>query len=159
MRSQSRPIRRPLSRPVSRRSVQGLLAGAVLVPLAGCDLRPDATSPTPPPPTADERLVDATAAAIRTARDVAARVPEGRALVGVHEAHLTALGAPSASASPSAPAAPAPADLRATEGGLESTLTDAATRASDGALARLLASMAASVAQHLAALPNPKASR
>jgi len=126
------------------------------VPLAGCDLRPQATTPTPPPPTADERLVEETAAAIRAARDVAAVVPEGRQLAGVHEAHLAALGAASA---PSAPADPASADLHATEAGLESALTDAAARAGDGALARLLASMASSVAQHLAVLPHPKATR
>lgn len=163
-----RSLSRPLLRPVSRRSVQGALAGAVLVPLAGCDLLPDSVAPKPPAPSADEQLVDATAAAIRAAREVAAGVPQGQALVGVHDAHLSALGASggtSASSSASSPASsPAPTpvpttDLRSAELTLEATLTDAANRAADGGLARLLASMAASVAQHVAALPAAKAAR
>ena len=44
------------------------------------------------------------------------------------------------------------ADLRAAEQALETTLTDAAARAEDGGLARLLASMAAALAQQLVVL-------
>ena len=136
-----------------------MLAGALVVPVSGCDLLPESTPATPPPPTADELLVDRVTWTVRQARDVAAAAG-AQALADVHDAHLAALGAPapsrSASASPTAsPAPPAPTgtDLRSTEVALEATLTDAATRADDGGLARLLASMAASIAQHVAVLP------
>ena len=45
--------------------------------------------------------------------------------------------------------------VRRSERGLQAALVDAADRAESGALARLLASMSASVTQHLALLPPP----
>jgi hypothetical protein len=139
------------------------------VPLTGCDLLPRPDPAEPPGPSADERLVERVAAEIRAARDLAAGVPQGRALVAAHQEHLAALGpaatpsptessaessaSSSASSSPTPGSAATPADLRTTELRLEAALTDAAGRAADGGLARLLASMAASVAQHLAVLP------
>lgn len=151
---------RSLSRPLSRRSAQGLLAGTLIVPLTGCDLLPRAERAAPPAPTADERLADRVAAAIRRARAVAAAAAGGEPLVALHDAHLTALGAAGAGTSGAASATPttgSPATLahvRSAELGLETTLTDAAARADDGGLARLLASMSAAVAQQLAVLPS-----
>ncbi|MDH2416836.1 hypothetical protein [Nocardioides sp. CER19] len=145
---------RPLSRPLTRRTVHGVLAGAIAVPLTGCDLLPESKPAPSPAPTADELLVDRVASAIRTARAAAASVPAGRSLVVVHDAHLAALGVATPSGSPTATGSPAVADLRSAEATLEATLTDAGNRADDGGLARLLASMAASIAQHLATLPS-----
>ena len=143
-----------------------MLAGAVVLPLAACDLLPRTPPVTPPAPTADELLVDHVVSAVRRARDLAGAVPGAQSLVDVHDAHLAALGAPAPTRSPSAfataaPAVPTPTAtaLRASEAALEATLTDAANRAGDGALARLLASMAASISQHLAVLPARKAPR
>lgn len=162
-----------------------MLAGAVLVPLAGCDLLPDRPAATPPPPTADELLVERATAAIRSARDAAATAG-ATAVVAVHEAHLAALGqstpgsstpgsstpgsstpgssapsgqAPSESTSPTAtPGAPA-TGLRSAELALEATLTEASLGAEDGGLARLLASMAAATAQQVAVLPGRGSAR
>ena len=165
-----RPLPRPESRPLTRRTVQGILVGTLAVPLTACDLLPRSTPATPAPPTADELLVDRIATALRAARDVAAAAPHGQPVVAVHDTHLAALGAspaapstdPStasaATPSPSATTATAP-DLRATELALQSTLTRAAGRAEDGDLARLRASMAATVAQQLAQLPTGRAAR
>ncbi|GAA1962360.1 hypothetical protein GCM10009798_22650 [Nocardioides panacihumi] len=157
---------RSLSRPLSRRSVQGMLVGAVVLPLTACDLLPQSPPVTPPAPTADELLVDRVVSAVRRARDLAAAVPGAQSLADVHDAHLAALGAPAPTGSPSAspsgaPVVPTPTAtaLHASEVALEATLTDAADRAGDGALARLLASMAASIAQHVAVLPARKATR
>jgi hypothetical protein len=141
-----------------------MLLGAAVVPLTGCDLLPRSTPAAPPPPTADEVLADGVAAALRAARDVAAAAPHGQPVVAVHDAHLAALGAAVASSAAPSPTAPAPAatpapsqDLRSTELALQKTLTEAAARAEDGELARLLASMAASVAQQLAVMPAGRA--
>jgi hypothetical protein len=151
-----------LSRPLSRRTVQGALAGTLVLPLTGCDLLPGPTPTAPPAPTSDELLVDTVTAQIRTVRGLAAAAPGAQSLVDVHDAHLGALGAPAPSGStPATPAVPppTPADLRAAEVALETTLTQAAAGADDGGLARLLASMAASTAQHVAVLSTGKAQR
>jgi hypothetical protein len=137
-----------------------MLAGAAVVPVAACDLLQDSTPEPPPAPSADELLVDRLTSAIRRTRAVAAAsAGAGRSLVAVHDAHLAALGAPapSSSTSPTATATPAPrttGQVRAAEVRLEARLTEAAGRAEDGDLARLLASMAASLAQHVAVLPG-----
>jgi hypothetical protein len=140
-----------------------MVVGAVAVPVAGCDLRPDATPAPPEPPTADELLVDRVVASLRTARDVALATPHGASVAAVHAEHLAALGAtdPSSSPSPSAPTTPPTpsAGLRATEAALQTTLAEAARSAEDGDLARLLASMAASVAQQVAVLPATRTAR
>jgi hypothetical protein len=124
------------------------------VPLTGCDLLPKSEPAPAPGPTADEALAQQVASAVRTARSAAAAVPAGRSLVAVHDAHLAALGAATSPASPGATPTASPADLRSAEATLEATLTDAAGRADDGGLARLLASMAAAIAQQLAVLPS-----
>jgi hypothetical protein len=143
-----------------------MLAGALVVPVSGCDLLPESTPATPAPPTADEVLVGRVTASIREVREVAAAVPGGTRVAAVHDAHLEALGAPvpsaSTSASPTGSPTPAPrkvAELARAERALETTLTEAAVRAEDGGLARLLASMAAGVAQQVALLPAGKAAR
>jgi hypothetical protein len=83
-------------------------------------------------------------------------------LVEMHAAHTDALGerstpGPSPSGSPSTAAFAGPAaalrTVRAREQRLQGVLTDAAVAARSGTLARLLASMSAGVAQHLASLP------
>ena len=149
-----------------------MLAGVLVVPLAGCDLLPSSTpvARTPAPPTADEVLVDRVTSEVTKVRDTAASLPGAESLVVLHDAHLSALGASTSTASPTAsPSAaatdlPTPGtatvgDLRAAERALEATLTDAAVRAEDGGLARLLASMSAAVAQQLALFPSAKAAR
>lgn len=136
-----------------RRAVPVLLAGAAIA-LAGCDLLPATDPAEPPAPTADELLVGSVAAAVLTARDLAASRPGGLPYAALHEAHLAALGRPVTSTSPVSPAStptpmPAQADLVATEQALQTTLVEAAVGAEDGELARLLASMSAAVAQQL----------
>jgi hypothetical protein len=143
-----------------------MLAGALVVPLTGCDLLPKQAPAQPAPPTADELLVDRVTAALRAARDVAAAAPHGQSVAALHDAHLTALGAPTAASSTAASstaaspsATPPPGDLRATEVALQTTLTRAANHATDGDLARLLASIAASVAQQVTVLTGSGAAR
>jgi hypothetical protein len=157
-----RPLPPSVSRPLPRRTVHGALVGALVVPLTGCDLLPRSSPATPAPPTADELLVERVTTALRAARDVAAGAPHGLPVVAVHDAHLAALGSsaatPSTSASAGSRQAPS-ADLRTTELALQTTLTEAAGQARDGDLARLLASMAASVAQQVAVLPAGKVAR
>lgn len=92
----------------------------------------------------DEALVDEVVDRIAGTAARSGRVPE---LTGMHAAHLAALDAEA----PVATAAPR-AQLRRAERELRDYLEDAAMRADSGPLARLLASMSASVAQHLAAL-------
>jgi hypothetical protein len=138
-----------------------MLAGALVVPLTGCDLLPKQAPAQPAPPTADELLVDRVTAALRAARDVAAAAPHGQPVAALHDAHLAALGAPTAASSTAASpsATPPPGDLRATEVALQTTLTRAANHATDGDLARLLASIAASVAQQVTVLTGSGAAR
>jgi hypothetical protein len=140
----------------------GALAG--LAAIAGCDDNP---GPAPTPgttPTASgdgdvalvadlvERMAETTglvALARRTHRDLR---PPLRPLAEMHAAHREALDPDAADAA----IATGPAGLRQVrraESTLQRHLTDAAVRAESGALAGLLASMAAAIAQHLAVLP------
>lgn len=159
---------------------RGALSGAVgLVLLTACDvddLRPpddDATpvpSPTPgdtgpPEPDADVILAEDAAYAIATAQVLIDRVrrrfPRLRdrlqPLARMHRAHLEVLEPPDDRSVPAPDPGSAPAEalirVRTAEQALQQTLASAAVEAQSGGLARLLASTAASVSQHLAALP------
>lgn len=121
-------------------------------------------TPTAPPAAGDELLVEevvarigATAALVGGALDgFPGLVPQRRALARLHAAHLAALDA-----SPTEGGAPAPAPrtraealrlVRRRESALQRFLVGASVAAESGALARLLASMSAAVAQRLAVL-------
>lgn len=156
---------------------RGLLAGAVgLAALSACDvddLRPPEDQETPsaggtPSSSAsaatdpDTVLVDRVVTAIIGASvtiDGARRLPRLRTVLGpldrAHAAHLAALDG-ELEGTPSPPAgsyAVALRRVRASEQALQRELAAAALEARSGALARLLASMSASVSQHLAVLP------
>jgi hypothetical protein len=77
--------------------------------------------------------------------------PALRPLVEMHTAHQEALDADGVEAAIDTGSAGLP-QVRKAESTLQRHLTDAAVRAESGALAQLLASMAAAVAQHLAVL-------
>ena len=155
---------------------RGLLGGALgLLALSACDtddLRPpeDEAEPTPSPsasapvePDADSTLVEEVLAAISVAADHVAGargLPRLRRQLGplarAHDAHLAALDAePSGTAAPVVPTSPAAGieTVREQEQLLQRTLTSASVSAQSGALARLLASMSASIAQHVHVLP------
>ena len=76
----------------------------------------------------------------------------------MHEAHLEVLEPSDERSVPSPAPAASPADavarLRTVETTLQQTLATGAVEAQSGALARLLASMSASVSQHLVALED-----
>ena len=168
---------RPL---VHRRTALAGLAATVLV--AGCDngdeiAPPSATgspssttagpSPSAAEQTPDEALVDATVEQLRAAFGllvVARTLPPLRPvvvpLIRAHRRHVEVLeGDLQGGASPVlTDPAQALRAVRRSERALHATLVDAAGRAQSGALAALLASMSASVTQHLALLPPEVAS-
>ncbi len=135
---------------------------------AGCDLdrRPTETAPTPTAPddgdsqlvaTVTAELLELAALVARTRADHPGLVPATEHLRALHAAHLELLGseagvAPAAPRSPAKPGAALSA-LRARERRARSQLADWSVAAESGALARLLASMSAGVAQQLAAWP------
>ena len=153
-----------------------LAGGAATVLVSGCDtgdeIAPPApgesastasVTPTDPERTPDEVLVDEVLAGLTTALTLLAtarRIPSLRPAVGpllrAHRQHVQVLegelGSPG-------PAGPLPDEavvlrrVRRSERALQVALVDAAERAESGALARLLASMSASVTQHLTLLP------
>ncbi len=149
-----------------RTALGGALVG--LATVAGCD---DGPSPgelttgatTAPAKAADTDLVDEVTSQILAARGVLLEVRSDspklrqtlRPLERLHGAHLRALDAGDGRVDTNSSAASAPGitRVRAAEGRLERQLTDAAVAAESGALAGLLASMAAAIAQHLAVLP------
>lgn len=156
---------------LSRRTA---LATAALVPvgLAACDIDPPRdevpTGGVPPTPHADSVLVGevvtaiaAAEAVVTAARDAAPAVaPTLDALVLTHSRHreLLAEAAPDASA-PAAPEGGVPAGrgaaldaVRRVERHLRRDLQRASGQASSGDLARVLAVMVGSLAQHAAAL-------
>lgn len=163
------------STPTRRAAVRGSLTlGLTAVGvggLAGCDIdppKPKASSSAEPRPAADTPLVgdvvttlNACVALIEATRAAHAPLDEPlTALMTAHQAHVALLAdaAPEiASASP-APVTPAArpaaalADVRRSERSLGRDLTRAVERAASGDLARILSSVAASTAQHLAAL-------
>jgi hypothetical protein len=159
---------------------RGVLAGALgVVALSACDvddLRPpeDDTTPTPSPtasgtpqPDADLALAQDLAHEMSVALvvvDQARRSFPGlrarlRPLARMHRAHLAVLEPPDRSVplpEPVGSPADALAALRGVEDALQRRLADGSVEAGSGALARLLASVAASVAQHTAThLPAP----
>jgi hypothetical protein len=139
------------------------LAG--LLAVTGCDTDPRSDGPgsqltTAPPVDADSDLADEVLQRISEAASVvAAGRRQDRALrrklgplAELHGAHAQALGYSEPwSFSKSSPGRTL-VQVRAAETKLQRQLTDAAVRAESGALAKLLASMAAAVAQHLAVL-------
>lgn len=151
----------------------GGLAGAALA-LAGCDALDDlldgddgpgvsgAVSPTAPAVDADSDLVatvlDEVTATGALATAVGTTVPAlaGAAtrLARLHEAHATELGGADPADVPVVPTARAAAlqSLARAEARLQDRLVEAAGRAESGALAQVLASMAAAVAQQRAVL-------
>jgi len=134
---------------VSRRTALGLVATlspAAALPLAGCSA--DALRPTPPPAPSAPTNPDAGLLASVVARIAAAFAGAPSAFRDLHAAHLRALGAAvlDADGRPDGDDA-----VVATETGLRDRLTDACVSATDADLARLLASMAAAVAQQLEA--------
>ncbi|MBC9732221.1 hypothetical protein [Nocardioides marmotae] len=141
--------------------VGGLLPGADPSDRSGAD------GVAPPDPSADEEVVDLAVTEVAAALALVAAVRQRHArlrpllagLEAMHAAHLAALeGDPDEGAAegvevPGGPAA-ALAEVRRREVAHQRRLTDLAVRADSGQLAQLLASMAASVAQHLVALPR-----
>ena len=141
--------------------------------MGGCDVDdlrpPEERPPTPSPseegePEPDQALVESMATAIVRALETVAVArsfprlqPFAAPLARTHQAHLRVLvvegQAPTPAPVPSS-AGEALTRLKAQEGRLQRELAGAAVDAQSGALARLLASMSASVAQHLAALPE-----
>jgi hypothetical protein len=155
--------------PLSRRGVLAGGVGALAVLATGCDAvddvlggdepsgAPGAVTPTAPAADADSALVEETAAAIAEtgalAAAVGAAVPGlaqvGRRLSRLHEAHATELGWSGAAAArpPRTGGAAALRRLLGAESRLQDQLAAAALKAESGALAQVLASMAAAVAQ------------
>jgi hypothetical protein len=145
--------------------------------VAGCDNGDDIGAPSTsgsqstatasssaPEQTPDEALVDEVLDALGAALGTLAAARHQRPLrtplapfIRAHRRHVEVLeGEPDTGASSPVPASPAAAlvAVRRSERGLQAMLVDAAGRAESGALAKLLASMSASVTQHLAALPK-----
>ncbi len=164
---------RPLVR--RRTAVGGALGGLALTMIAaGCDpgedLAPPEDDATPTPsgapdqPTPDEALVDEVSGDLVAALGVLGDARKFRSLrkplaplARAHRAHLEVLEGEVNTATGSethANASLALLAVHASERALQVSLVDAATRAESGALARLLASMSASVTQHLAVLPR-----
>jgi hypothetical protein len=163
---------RPL---VRRRTALAGLAATLLV--AGCDTGEDVTPPSAEPTpsatgttgttderTPDEVLVDEVLSDLGSAIGVLTAARGFRTLrkplaplVRAHRAHVDVLeGEVDTGTGIETPVNLELALLavHTSERALQTSLVDAAVRAESGALARLLASMSASVAQHLAALPR-----
>ena len=154
-----------MSQPIAVTSRRTALGGALagLVAVTGCDDDPrwgtaPRGEPSAPPADADAELVDRVGAHIATAwaavSSARRQSPELRRslrpLQRLHEAHLAVLDAGKDLESRSQQVV---REVRAAETTLQRQLTDAAVRAESGALAKVLASMAAAVAQQLAVLP------
>lgn len=158
-------------RPLTRRTTLGSALAAPLV-LAACDIDPPARDagpePTTAPPPEDSALVAAVVAELVLARSVieAATLsvpdltPRLEPVASAHAAHLDVLlgAVPDAEATPSAPptvaASPgrALAAVRRSEQRLLREVRRGCAQAASGDLARVLASVAASTAQHAVAL-------
>ena len=167
---------RPLAPPtLGRRTAVLGLAATVLV--AGCDHGDDIGAPasragpssadasaSASAQTPDEALVDDVLGALGAALGTLAAARHQRPLraplaplLRAHRRHVGVLEGESdatASSPVHADAAAALVAVRRSELQLRATLVDAAGRAESGALAKLLASMSASVTQHVAVLPK-----
>lgn len=158
-----------------RTAIAGALGGLALI--AGCDLDDlDPTAdPTPsdgqpddfePAQDADATLVDEVLNELQGLIELLSvegskhpRLAEPlTTLVDLHLAHREALGGDPIAAGIVAEPTPRPAEalllIRTRELSAQRRLTDWCVRANSGALARLLASMSAAVAQHVTALPS-----
>ncbi|WP_240617458.1 hypothetical protein [Nocardioides speluncae] len=167
--------------PVSRRTALAVGTVAAATALAGCELDPpedDAPGKGPDALLSDEE--HDTDLAGKAARSISTTLNEVRAaanrhvglaqalagLVAMHEAHHALLADSGAdqdpSTSPSAPVTAPPSSGEAlsrvttSERKLAQRLEDWAVNARSGQFARVLASMAASVAQHVSVLPKAK---
>ncbi len=133
--------------------------------MAGCDDAPAPDLPAPSvsstaAPDADADLVDdligkivATAPVVASARRQHRELRQPlRPFVELHRHHLAALDFPEDTKFANTSASVGLAEVRRAEVTLQRHLTEAAVQAESGALAQLLASMAAAVAQHLAVL-------
>lgn len=158
---------RPLT--ATRRAALAVTAGLGGLAVAGCtaddgDPRPSTSTTSAPSVDADSALVGEVAGRVAAAGALVRRVlrdsPSLRSdldpLRRMHEAHLEALGGHDGSARSSRPRRGGTADalrqVAASEQRLQRSLAAAAVRAESGTLAKLLASMSAAVAQHLAVL-------
>lgn len=166
---------RPLTRRTAVVSAVGSALTAPLV-LAACDIDPPASTdgaPASPPPPEDAELVAAVVAGLVRAGAVLEAamlaVPGLTTLLApvaaAHDAHLDLLAGAVADADVPAPEPPAIAAGRAralaavqrSERRLQRQVRQACLTAASGDLARVLASVAASTAQHGAALADPAA--
>ncbi|NYE38839.1 hypothetical protein F4692_003994 [Nocardioides cavernae] len=157
-------------RPLTRRTAVGT---ALVTPvlLAGCDIDPparDGAAPATAPPPEDSALVASVVAALVLSRSVieAATLsapdltPRLEPLATAHAAHLDVLlgAVPDAATTPSAPpVVTAPAALAAVRRAEQRLLREVrrgCVDAASGDLARVLASIVASTAQHAAALAD-----
>lgn len=151
--------------PTSRRTaLGGAVAGLLLA--TGCDHDDDASGAAPirtePPVDADAELVEQARTQVTSADTVLEELVrqhpklrrELRPLRKLHEAHAEVLGGfvDRAVIAGRFDLREARAYARRTETGLQRHLTNAAVGAESGALAKLLGSMAAGIAQHLAVL-------
>jgi hypothetical protein len=166
-------VDRPLVR--RRTAVAGGLGGLAAL-ATGCDpgedLAPPETDPSSasaspsteaPEQTPDEALVDellgqlsAALTLLISSRGVPELRPALSPIIRARRSHVEVLdGALPAETPPGTPADPAAAlrAVRRSERRLQAALADGAGRAESGALARLLASMSASVTQHLSLVP------
>ena len=158
---------RPLT--TSRRTALAVTAGVTGWALGGCTADSPgsptaAVSTSAPPVDADQtlatdvalRLAAIGAYADRLAEDLPALRRTVRPFRRLHAAHLEALGGLDESVPSPAPVTAEPAAalraFRREEQGLQRELVRAAVLAESGTLAKLLASMSAAVAQHLAVL-------
>jgi hypothetical protein len=164
-------------RPLSRRTTLGSALAAPLA-LAACDIDPPARDDDPagatPPPPEDSELVAAVVAALVDAGAVLAAAtaavpaldPRLEPLLAAHTAHRDLLaGAVADTELPTAapatvPPQPLPAlrAVRRSEQQLLRIVRDSCLGAASGDLARVLASVAASTSQHVAALTPEVAS-
>lgn len=158
-------------RPLSRRTALGAAAAAPLF-LAACDIDPPAhegrsTSATPPPPEDSELVAGVVAALVRAQSVLDAATTAVPALAdqlepvrAAHAAHLDVLAGavPEAELPTGGPvsvpsqAQRALAAVRRSEQRLQREVREACLDAASGDLARVLASVVASTAQHGAAL-------
>jgi hypothetical protein len=155
-----------------RTAVLGLAAAALLT---GCDHGDDiggapatsgtttttSRSPSTPPQTPDEQLVEQVKSALNSALGVLVtlrRAPGLREvvppLIRAHRRHLQVLEGGVTGDATGPAALPELRTVIASERRLKAALVDAAGKAESGALAKLLASISASVTQHLDALPK-----
>lgn len=167
-----RPLSTPHPGPVLRTSRRAAIAAAVAAPVAlsGCDLsdaeQPGASSSSPSASDPDESLLDEVLAAlgaitayVEGARRRQRRLqPHAEVLLAMHAAHRGALGDVT-DVAPEKPDTTTPLDEQwsvvvAREKALQARLAGWAVDAQSGTLARLLASMSAGIAAHLAAAPS-----